>query len=87
MNGVPHSGAHLAAVTAGEVPAVTAGKLTDRVTALSQLIDRIPADVPGHGERMHANTAGCEDTLGRMFEGHDVIAGSPEGQAFRPSRT
>ena len=87
--------AQLSAVTAGEVPAATAGELTDRVAALSQLIDRIPADVARYGERMHANTAallrqslaedaaGFADTLGRMFEGHDVIAGSPEGQAFR----
>jgi uncharacterized small protein (DUF1192 family) len=87
--------AQLAAVTAGEAPPVTAEELTDRVAALSQLIDRIPADVARYGERMHANTAAllrqslaedaaeCADTLGRMFEGHDVIAGSPEGLAFR----
>lgn len=87
--------AQLAAVTTGEAPAVTAGELTDRVAALSQLIDRIPADVARYGERMHANTAALlrqslaedaaefADTLGRMFEGHDVIAGSPEGLAFR----
>ena len=48
-----------------------------------------------YGERMHANTAALlrqslaedaaefADTLRRMFDGHDVIAGSPEGQAFR----
>ena len=87
--------AQLAAVEAGEALPASAGELADRIAALSQLIDRIPADVARYGERMHANTAallrqsladdaaGFADTLGRMFEGHDVIAGSPEGQAFR----
>jgi hypothetical protein len=85
----------LAAVRAGDARPATAAELTDRVAALSQLIDRIPADVARYGERMHANTAALlrqsladdaaefADTLGRMFEGHDVIAGSPEGLAFR----
>jgi hypothetical protein len=85
----------LEAVTAGEAVPATTGELTDRIAALSQLIDRIPADVARYGERMHANTAALlrqslaedaaefADTLRRMFEGHDVIAGSPEGQAFR----
>ncbi len=85
----------LAAVTAGAAPRPAAAELTDRLAALSQLIDRIPADVARYGERMHANTAALlrqslaedaaefADTLGRMFEGHDVIAGSPEGLAFR----
>jgi uncharacterized small protein (DUF1192 family) len=87
--------AQLAAVTAGEARPATSAELADRIAALSQLIDRIPADVARYGERMHANTAALlrqslaedaaefADTLGRMFEGHDVIAGSPEGLAFR----
>jgi hypothetical protein len=87
--------AQLTAVTSGQAPAVTAEELTDRIAALSQLMDRIPADVARYGERMHANTAALlrqslaedaaefADTLRQMFEGHDVIAGSPEGQAFR----
>jgi Protein of unknown function (DUF3375)/AAA domain len=57
--------------------------------------EQIPADVARYGEQMHANTAALlrqsltddpaefAGTLARMFDGHDVIAESPEGQAFR----
>ena len=87
--------AQLAAAEAGEAPPATPGELADRVAVLAQLMDRIPADVARYGERMHANTAvllrqslaedpaGFAGTLAQMFAGHDVIAGSPEGQAFR----
>jgi hypothetical protein len=50
--------AQLAAVTAGAArPAASA--LADRIAALSQLIDRIPADVARYGERMHAKRPRC----------------------------
>jgi len=69
--------------------------LADRLTALAQLMERIPVDLARYGEQMHANTAALlrqsltgdpaefAETLQRMFDGHDVIAGSAEGQAFR----
>jgi hypothetical protein len=69
--------------------------LIDRIAALAHLVERIPADVAHYGEQMHANTAALlrqslsddpaefAETLARMFDGHDVIAESPEGQAFR----
>ena len=58
-------------------------------------MERIPVDLARYGEQMHANTAALlrqsltgdpasfAVTLQQMFDGHDVIAGSPEGQAFR----
>jgi len=83
------------ALQAGEVPVVDHAELADRLAALAQLIGRIPADLARYGEQMHANTATLlrqslagdpsefAETLTRMFDGHDVIADSPEGQAFR----
>ncbi|MGH3274065.1 MAG: DUF3375 family protein [Streptosporangiaceae bacterium] len=80
---------------AGEVPEVNPTDLIDKIAALAQLIERIPTDLARYGEQMHANTAALlrqsltdnatefAETLIRMFEGHDVIAASPEGQAFR----
>jgi hypothetical protein len=77
------------------MPIVDHAELTDRLAALAQLIERIPADLARYGEQMHANTAALlrqsltgdaaefAETLTRMFDGHDVIADSPEGQAFR----
>jgi hypothetical protein len=87
--------AQLAAAEAGEAPPATSSELADRVVALAHLMDQIPADVARYGERMHANTAVLlqqsldgdaaefAGTLERMFAGHDVIASSPEGQAFQ----
>lgn len=78
---------------------VDTNRLIDRVTALAQLIERIPADLARYGEEMHTNTAtllrqslsdtpaGFAQALDRMFAGHDVIAESPEGQAFRAFAT
>jgi hypothetical protein len=83
------------ALAAGEPPVVDQQDLADRLTALSQLMERIPVDLARYGEQMHANTAALlrqsltgdpasfAVTLQQMFDGHDVIAGSPEGQAFR----
>ncbi|MGN9846505.1 DUF3375 family protein [Nonomuraea sp. H19] len=84
---------------AGAVPEINLGELVDKVAALAQLIDRIPTDVARYGEHMHANTAALlrqsltgqpaefAETLINMFDGHDVIAASPEGQAFRAFAT
>lgn len=70
-------------------------ELIDKIAALANLVERIPADVARYGEQMHANTAALlrqslsddpaefAEALARMFDGHDVIAESPEGQAFR----
>ena len=83
------------ALTAGEPPVIDQRDLADRLTALTQLMDRIPVDLARYGEQMHANTAallqaslagdpaGFAVTLQEMFDGHDVIAGSAEGLAFR----
>ncbi|MFI5268917.1 MAG: DUF3375 family protein, partial [Chloroflexota bacterium] len=83
------------ALEAGEIPVVDHAELADRLAALAQLIQRIPADLARYGEQMHANTATLlrqsltgdpaefAETLTQMFDGHDVIADSPEGQAFR----
>lgn len=85
----------LKSIEDGQMPPVNLGVLIDKIAALAQLIDRIPADVARYGEQMHANTAALlrqslgddavefAETLARMFDGHDVIADSPEGQAFR----
>ncbi|WHT22651.1 DUF3375 family protein [Crossiella sp. CA-258035] len=86
------------ALDRGEVPEVNHPELVDKVATLAQLTDRIPADVAAYGEHMHANTALllrqslADDTefaesLQRMFDGHDIIAESPEGQAFRAFAT
>ncbi len=87
--------AQRAALQAGKQPETDYGELADRLAAVAQLIDRIPADLARYGEQMHANTAALlrqslsddpaefAQTLARMFEGHDVIADSLEGQAFR----
>lgn len=83
----------------GDVPELNFSELVDRVATLAQLIERIPADVARYGEQMHANTAALlrqtfaddpvefAESLQRMFDGHDVIAESPEGQAFRAFAT
>jgi hypothetical protein len=87
--------AQLKSIEEGQMPPVNLRELVDKIAALTQLIDRIPADVARYGEQMHANTAALlrqslsedaaefAETLMRMFDGHDVIADSPEGQAFR----
>ncbi|WP_166345807.1 DUF3375 family protein [Phytoactinopolyspora limicola] len=80
-------------------PAVDQRDLIDKVTALTQLIERIPADIARYGEQMQANTTALiqqslgddpsafADSLDRMFEGHDVISEAAEGQAFRAFAT
>jgi len=83
------------ALERGGVIEVNHAELVDRIAALANLIERIPADLARYGEQMHANTAALlrqslsddavefAETLARMFDGHDVIAESSEGQAFR----
>ncbi|SDK19886.1 Protein of unknown function [Actinopolyspora mzabensis] len=83
----------------GETPRVNHTELVDKINTLTQLIERIPSDIARYGERMHANTATLlrqglsgdpnefAESLQRMFDGHDVIADSPEGQAFRSFST
>jgi hypothetical protein len=83
----------------GEVPQVNHRELVDKVVAVGQLVERIPSDVARYGEQMHANTAALlrqsltddpaefAESLQRMFDGHDVIAESAEGQAFRAFAT
>lgn len=87
--------AQLKSIEDGQMPPVNLRELIDKIAALAQLIDKIPADVARYGEQMHANTAALlrqslsddaaefAETLTRMFDGHDVIADSPEGRAFR----
>ncbi|MGD9526123.1 DUF3375 family protein [Pseudonocardia sp.] len=87
------------ALDSEEPPQVDQGVLVDKVSALVQLIDRMPGDIARYGERMQANTvelirrsfaddpAEFADSLQRMFEGHDVISESPEGLAFRAFAT
>lgn len=91
--------AQLDALDRGVLPEVNHRELVDRVIALAHLVERIPTDVARYGEQMHANTATLlrqtladdpaefGEVLARMFEGHDVIADSPEGQAFRAFAT
>ncbi|GAA4202572.1 DUF3375 family protein [Actinocatenispora rupis] len=88
-----------AALDRGEAPVVAHAELAERVSALMHLVERIPADIARYGERMQANTVALirqslsedatefAESLRRMFEGHDVIAESPEGQAFRAFAT
>ncbi len=83
----------------GVTPQIDYRELIDKVAAVAQLIEQIPSDVARYGEQMHANTAAllrqslAEDPmefaelLQRMFDGHDVIAESPAGQAFRAFAT
>ncbi|WP_018788159.1 DUF3375 family protein [Micromonospora sp. CNB394] len=83
----------------GELPTVSHQELVDRLTAVVQLVERIPADIARYGELMHDNAAALmrqsltddpaefADSLQRMFDGHDIIAGSAEGQAFRAFAT
>ncbi|NED98592.1 DUF3375 family protein [Phytoactinopolyspora halotolerans] len=87
------------ALDSGEAPAVDQRELVDKVTALTQLTERIPSDIARYGEQMQANTtslirqsladdpAAFAESLDRMFEGHDVISESAEGQAFRAFAT
>jgi hypothetical protein len=88
-----------AALDRGEDPVVQHAELVDKVSALAHLVERIPADIARYGERMQANTvalirqslsedpAEFAESLQRMFDGHDVISSSPEGQAFRAFAT
>lgn len=83
----------------GDIPSVNYRELIDKVAAVVQLTDRIPTDIARYGEHMHANTATLlrqsfaddasqfAESLQRMFDGHDVIAESAEGQAFRAFAT
>lgn len=87
------------ALDSGDVPSVNYRELIDKVAAVVQLTDRIPTDIARYGEHMHANTATLlrqsfaddpaefAESLQRMFDGHDVIADSAEGQAFRAFAT
>ena len=89
----------LAALDRGELPPVDHRSLIDKIAAVAQLTDRIPTDIARYGEQMHANTAALlrqslsedsaefAESLQRMFDGHDVIAESAEGQAFRAFAT
>lgn len=91
--------AQRAALERGEAPTVQTAELVDKVSALLHLIERIPADIARYGEQMKANTialiqqsladdpAEFAESLQRMFDGHDVIADSPEGLAFRAFAT
>lgn len=77
----------------GGVPSVNHRELIDKVAAVVHLTDRIPTDIARYGEHMHANTATLlrqsfaddpaefAESLQRMFDGHDVIAESAEGQS------
>lgn len=81
------------------MPVVNQQELVDKVSALTQLIERIPSDIARYGEQMQANTtalirqsladepAEFAESLQRMFDGHDVITESPEGSAFRAFAT
>lgn len=74
-------------------------RLTDRVRTLTMLAEAIPADIARYGEQMRSVTAELlrhgmaddaadyADALNRMFDGHDLIAESPEGRAFRAFAT
>jgi hypothetical protein len=85
--------ARLDAVDRGDALTVNHRELVDKVAAVAQFIDRIPADIARYGERMHANTAALlrqsltddpaefAEMLQRMFDGHDVIAESADGLA------
>lgn len=87
------------ALDSDQPPEVNQTELVDKVSALVQLIDRMPVDIARYGEQMQANTAELirrtfaddpaefAESLERMFEGHDVISESPEGQAFRAFAT
>ncbi|GIF96572.1 DUF3375 domain-containing protein [Catellatospora citrea] len=91
--------AQVEALDRGDLPEVNHRDLVDRVVVLAQLVEKIPTDIARYGEQMHANTAALlrqtlsedpaefADVLQRMFDGHDVIAESPEGQAFRAFAT
>lgn len=88
-----------AQVESGQAPAVEPGELADRVAAVAQLVERMPGDIARYGEQLHANTAELlrqsladdpgdfAESLARMFEGHNVLAESPQGQAFRAFAT
>lgn len=87
------------ALDRGELPVVNQQELVDKVSALTQLIERIPSDIARYGEQMQTNTtalirqsladepAEFAESLQRMFDGHDVITESPEGSAFRAFAT
>ena len=87
------------ALDEGVRPEVNHRALVDRVVVIAHLVERIPGDVARYGEQMHSNTATLlrqtladdpsefGEILARMFAGHDVIAESAEGQAFRSFAT
>jgi hypothetical protein len=91
--------AQIDALDRGESPEVNHANLVDKVSTLAQLVERIPPDVARYGEQMHANTAALlrqslsddpaqfAESLQRMFDGHNIIADSREGQAFRAFAT
>lgn len=87
------------ALDRGEAPDPDHAGLVDKLVALGQLMERIPGDVAGYGEQLQTNTVallrqsmsedagGFAEALERMFDGHNVIAESPQGQAFRAFAT
>lgn len=87
------------ALDKGEPPTVDHIALVDKIIAVSQIIDRMPADIARYGEQLQANTAqllhsGFYDdpaafasSLHSTLDGHDDITKSPEGQAFRAFAT
>lgn len=88
-----------AQIESGDEPAAEPGELIDRIAAVAQLVERMPGDIARYGEQLHANTAELlrqsladdpgdfAESLTRMFEGHNVLADSPQGQAFRAFAT
>lgn len=87
------------ALDRGDGLVVAHAELVDKVSALMHLVERIPSDIARYGERMQANTIALirqslsedatefAESLQQMFDGHDVISESPEGQAFRAFAT
>ncbi|GAA1459408.1 DUF3375 domain-containing protein [Williamsia maris] len=81
-------------LAAGAVPAVDARRLFDDIRMVTSLAERMPADIIGYGEKLRENsraliTQGLDeragayaDALNRMFDGHDELGKTAEGNAF-----
>ncbi len=81
-------------LAAGAVPVVETRDLFDDIRMVTSLAERMPADIIGYGEKLRENsraliTRGLDeragayaDALNRVFDGHDELGRTPEGNAF-----
>lgn len=79
-------------MSSGIVPTVDKVSVFDDIRMVSSLVERMPADIIGYGEKLRTisrtllagdvNESGSAALLNEVFDGHDALAASSEGKAF-----